>query len=85
MPFGEDVFDCIYCRATFKNFSDPAVALNKLHRVLKPGGEAVIIDLAPTHPTPRSTGAWRTCAGLCQNADNQADVQAHVAEARVHP
>ena len=45
MPFGENTFDGIYCRAAFKNFSDPVTALNEMYRVLKPGGQAVIIDL----------------------------------------
>jgi ubiquinone/menaquinone biosynthesis C-methylase UbiE len=45
MPFGGNVFDGIYCRAAFKNFADPLKALNEMHRVLKPGGQALIIDL----------------------------------------
>ncbi len=45
MPFENDTFDFIYCRAAFKNFSDPVGALKEMHRVLKPGGRAVISDL----------------------------------------
>ncbi len=45
MPFTANTFDGLYCRAAFKNFSDPVLALNEMHRVLKPGGQAVIIDL----------------------------------------
>jgi ubiquinone/menaquinone biosynthesis C-methylase UbiE len=45
MPFPADSFDYLLCRAAFKNFSDPAGALAEMHRVLKPGGGAVIIDL----------------------------------------
>lgn len=45
LPFPDDQFDCIACRAAFKNFSRPLVALNEMHRVLKPGGSALIIDL----------------------------------------
>jgi ubiquinone/menaquinone biosynthesis C-methylase UbiE len=33
------------CRAAFKNFGQPVEALNEMHRVLKPGGQALIIDL----------------------------------------
>jgi ubiquinone/menaquinone biosynthesis C-methylase UbiE len=45
MPFEEDAFDLIYCRAAFKNFADPVGALAEMHRVLRPGGIAVVCDL----------------------------------------
>lgn len=45
MPFAADAFDFIICRAAFKNFSDPVGALNEMHRVLRPGGQAVIMDM----------------------------------------
>jgi ubiquinone/menaquinone biosynthesis C-methylase UbiE len=45
MPFPESTFDLILCRAAFKNFSQPVTALNEMHRVLKPGGQAFIVDL----------------------------------------
>src|SRR5262249_31262832 len=45
MPFESDSFDFIYCRAAFKNFAEPIEAINEMHRVLRPGGTAVISDL----------------------------------------
>jgi ubiquinone/menaquinone biosynthesis C-methylase UbiE len=45
MPFTDDSFDFVYCSAAFKNFSKPVEALNEMHRVLRPTGEAVIMDL----------------------------------------
>jgi SAM-dependent methyltransferase len=45
MPFGADTFDFIICRAAFKNFSEPVQAITELHRTLKLGGTALIIDL----------------------------------------
>jgi ubiquinone/menaquinone biosynthesis C-methylase UbiE len=45
LPFPDDQFDFIVCRAAFKNFGRPLVALNEMHRVLKQGGTALIIDL----------------------------------------
>jgi ubiquinone/menaquinone biosynthesis C-methylase UbiE len=45
MPFAAETFDFAVCRAAFKNFSDPAGALSEMHRVLRPGGTAVIIDM----------------------------------------
>jgi len=45
MPFPDSSFDLIVCQAAFKNFLDPIAALNEMHRVLRPGGTAVIQDL----------------------------------------
>jgi ubiquinone/menaquinone biosynthesis C-methylase UbiE len=45
MPFESDSFDFIYCRAAFKNFSEPVQAVAEMYRVLKQGGKAVIHDL----------------------------------------
>jgi ubiquinone/menaquinone biosynthesis C-methylase UbiE len=45
MPFGDDTFDFLVCRAAFKNFGQPVRALQEMCRVLKRGGRAMIIDL----------------------------------------
>ena len=45
MPLPDATFDFVVCMAAFKNFSNPIGAINEMHRVLKPGGEASIIDL----------------------------------------
>jgi ubiquinone/menaquinone biosynthesis C-methylase UbiE len=45
MPFAEGSFDLIVCQAAFKNLKRPVSALNEIHRVLRPGGRAVIQDL----------------------------------------
>jgi ubiquinone/menaquinone biosynthesis C-methylase UbiE len=47
MPFDSDSFDFIICKAAFKNFAEPLEALNEMHRVLKPSGQALIVDLRP--------------------------------------
>ena len=47
MPFPPNSFDFIVCQAAFKNFSEPVQALREMHRVLKPGGKALILDLRP--------------------------------------
>jgi ubiquinone/menaquinone biosynthesis C-methylase UbiE len=44
-PFASDSFDFVVCRAAFKNFADPIGALAEMHRVLRPGGKALIIDM----------------------------------------
>jgi ubiquinone/menaquinone biosynthesis C-methylase UbiE len=45
MPFAEESFDFVYCAAAFKNFAEPVRALDEMHRVLRPGGRALIFDL----------------------------------------
>jgi len=45
MPLTDDAFDAVVCVAAFKNFTDPLGAINEMHRVLRPGGEAAIFDL----------------------------------------
>jgi ubiquinone/menaquinone biosynthesis C-methylase UbiE len=50
MPFADEAFDFLLCRAAFKNFSEPVKALREMRRVLRPGGRAVIIDLRRDAP-----------------------------------
>ncbi|HUA77079.1 MAG TPA: class I SAM-dependent methyltransferase [Acetobacteraceae bacterium] len=50
MPFAEGAFDFVYCAAAFKNFAAPVRALDEMHRVLRPGGEAMILDLRKDVP-----------------------------------
>ncbi|HEY1902112.1 MAG TPA: methyltransferase domain-containing protein [Terracidiphilus sp.] len=45
LPFPSGSFDFLLCRAAFKNFGKPVVALQEMCRVLKPGGRGLIIDL----------------------------------------
>ena len=50
LPFPKESFDFLLCRAAFKNFSEPQRALEEMYRVLKPGGQALIIDLRKDAP-----------------------------------
>jgi ubiquinone/menaquinone biosynthesis C-methylase UbiE len=45
MPFDDDSFDLVACCAAFKNFAEPIRALREMHRVLRPSGRAIVIDL----------------------------------------
>ena len=46
IPWETGSFDLIICQAAFKNFSQPLIALEEMHRVLRFGGTAVIQDLS---------------------------------------
>jgi ubiquinone/menaquinone biosynthesis C-methylase UbiE len=50
MPFEDNSFDYLLCRAAFKNFAEPVRALQEMHRVLRKGGRALIIDLRKDAP-----------------------------------
>src|SRR5262249_25476281 len=50
MPFADQSFNFLLCRAAFKNFTEPQRAIQEMSRVLKPGGEGWIIDLRPDAP-----------------------------------
>ena len=45
MLFADESFDFVYCSAAFKNFSEPVKALDEMYRVLRPRGDAVVMDL----------------------------------------
>ncbi|GAA3799416.1 class I SAM-dependent methyltransferase [Sphaerisporangium flaviroseum] len=45
LPFEAESFDLIVCQAAFKNFGQPLKAIDEMHRVLRPGGTAVIQDM----------------------------------------
>ena len=50
LPFPDESFDCITCAYGVRNFQDLAAGYREMHRVLRPGGMAVILELS----TPRS-------------------------------
>jgi ubiquinone/menaquinone biosynthesis C-methylase UbiE len=50
MPFENESFDFTFCQAAFKNFARPVEAIAEMHRVLRPGGTAVIADLRRDAP-----------------------------------
>jgi ubiquinone/menaquinone biosynthesis C-methylase UbiE len=45
LPFNNNSFDFLVCRAAFKNFGQPVPALQEMCRVLKPGATGLLIDL----------------------------------------
>jgi ubiquinone/menaquinone biosynthesis C-methylase UbiE len=47
LPFAERIFDAVLCVGGFNFFSDPALALREMSRVVKPGGRIVVADEIP--------------------------------------
>jgi ubiquinone/menaquinone biosynthesis C-methylase UbiE len=63
LPFPRDTFDRLVCRAAFKNFAQPVRALQEMCRVLKPGGQGLLIDLRGD-ASPESVGRMVDTMGL---------------------
>ncbi len=95
MPFEEASFDFTFCQAAFKNFSEPVRAIAEMHRVLRPGGRSVIIDLRGDASTAeidrhiesmrlgrlsRLMTRWTFRSFLLKNAYTIAEMQAFVAQ-----
>lgn len=47
MPFEDSAFDVVVSTLSMHHWSDPAAGLREIHRVLRPGGRALIWDLRP--------------------------------------
>jgi ubiquinone/menaquinone biosynthesis C-methylase UbiE len=45
LPLEDASVDFVVCRAAFKNFTEPVKALMEMRRVLRPGGQALLIDM----------------------------------------
>src|SRR5262245_12959638 len=45
LQFPDASFDLVFCSWAVKNFREPVKALVEMHRVLAPGGKALIVDL----------------------------------------
>jgi ubiquinone/menaquinone biosynthesis C-methylase UbiE len=96
MPYESGTFDFVVCRAAFKNFADPSGALAEMHRVLKPGGTALIIDMRRNatdadiaYETAKlNVGAWSrlmtrvTLRSLRRRAYSRDDIERMVADLR---
>lgn len=85
LPYADESFDLVLCTQVFEHLSDPAAATREIHRVLKPGGVALVSThgVFLYHPDPAGTDKdyWRwTHSGLrklfCDNATWR-DVETH--------
>ncbi|UBV42363.1 bifunctional demethylmenaquinone methyltransferase/2-methoxy-6-polyprenyl-1,4-benzoquinol methylase UbiE [Deinococcus taeanensis] len=50
LPYPDGSFDTVTCAFGFRNFADYARGLAEFHRVLAPGGRAVILEFPPPAP-----------------------------------
>jgi SAM-dependent methyltransferase len=69
LPFEDESFDLVLCTQVLEHVQDPAAVLSEIHRVLRPGGGALISThgVFLYHPDPSDTDGdyWRwTHAGL---------------------
>jgi ubiquinone/menaquinone biosynthesis C-methylase UbiE len=67
LPLPANGFDFVVCTAAFKNFTRPLAALDEMHRVLKPGGTALIIDLRKDY-SPQAIRDYVKGKGLINGA-----------------
>lgn len=49
LPFADDSFDLVFSEYVFEHLEDPAAALDEIGRVLRPGGEVVLLVPNPAH------------------------------------
>ena len=55
IPFENETFDTVSCRAAFHHFSEPGQVLQEMARVLKPEGEILIADILGNEDTATAT------------------------------
>jgi demethylmenaquinone methyltransferase / 2-methoxy-6-polyprenyl-1,4-benzoquinol methylase len=55
LPFPDDAFDCVTIGFGLRNVTDKAAALASMHRVLKPGGQVLVLEFStPVAPGLKS-------------------------------
>lgn len=47
LPYSDESFDAVTNTLSFHHFPNPQLALREIHRVLRPGGVLVMVDVAP--------------------------------------
>jgi demethylmenaquinone methyltransferase/2-methoxy-6-polyprenyl-1,4-benzoquinol methylase len=89
LPFADNSFDCICIAYGLRNVTDKSAALLSMHRVLKPGGRALILEFSkPENPLlDKAYQAWTNlwpAAGKLITGDSES-YRYLVESIRVHP
>lgn len=90
LPFADERFDCVTIGFGLRNVTDKPAALASMHRVLRPGGQLLILEFShPTAPGLKplyDAYSFRVLPLLGRLVANDADSYRYLAESiRVHP
>ncbi|MFM7395587.1 MAG: bifunctional demethylmenaquinone methyltransferase/2-methoxy-6-polyprenyl-1,4-benzoquinol methylase UbiE [Gammaproteobacteria bacterium] len=90
LPFADNTFDCITIGFGLRNVTDKSAALRSMHRVLKPGGQVLILEFSqPTVPVLRpiyDAYSFKVLPFLGKLVANDSDSYRYLAESiRKHP
>ena len=89
LPFAEGTFDCITIAFGLRNVTDKEAALRSMHRVLKPGGKALILEFSePVKPLKPAYDlySFKVLPLLGRLVARDADSYQYLAESiRMHP
>ena len=90
LPFEDNAFDCVTIGFGLRNVTDKAAALKSMHRVLKPGGQLLVLEFS----TPMAPGlkplydaySFKVLPLLGDLVAKDADSYRYLAESiRMHP
>ena len=64
LPFADQAFDVVLCQLGLQFFTDRAIALREMYRVLRPGGDVVVMVWRPIERSPASPPSQRRSSGI---------------------
>jgi demethylmenaquinone methyltransferase / 2-methoxy-6-polyprenyl-1,4-benzoquinol methylase len=90
LPFEENTFDCVTIGFGLRNVTDKAAALKSMHRVLKPGGQLLVLEfskpVAPGLGAVYDAYSFKVLPLLGKLVAQDADSYRYLAESiRMHP
>lgn len=90
LPFADDIFDCVTIAFGLRNVTDKPAALASMRRVLKPGGQLIVLEFSKPTTAPLRAAydaySFRVLPLLGRLVAKDADSYRYLAESiRVHP
>jgi demethylmenaquinone methyltransferase/2-methoxy-6-polyprenyl-1,4-benzoquinol methylase len=90
LPFEDNAFDCVTIGFGLRNVTDKAAALRSMHRVLKPGGQLLVLEFStPTAPGLKpiyDAYSFKVLPALGSLVAKDSDSYRYLAESiRMHP